>query len=260
MKKYFRIWWILAIEQSQVALQSRFGAVIFIFGKIIRFAFFIFFLVIIGSRTKLVANYNLWQMVFFYLTYNLIDTLGQGLFREVYMFRQYVVTGDFDYFLTKPISALFRGLLGASDILDIPMAFIIIASLIFVGMHLQNVTLGSVLIFSLLAINSFIIVLAFHIFVLCLGVVTTEVDNAIMLYRDIIQMGRVPVDIYQEPLRSLITFAVPVGIMMTVPAKAIMGILSWQVFVISFAISITFLYVGLRTWKKALASYSSASS
>ena len=258
--KYFKIWLLMTFRVSQIAFASRFGAALFILGKILRFSFFLLFLIILQTRTKGIEGYTLWQIIFFYATFNLIDTLPQLLFREAYRFRSYVVSGEFDFFLTKPISPLFRSLLGGSDILDLSMLLISAAFIIFAATNISGVTLFGVFAFLALIINAFIIAMSFHIIVIALGVLTTEVDNTIMLYRDFTQMGRVPVDIYREPMSWIITFVVPVGIMMTFPAKAMMGLLSFQFILISVLISGIFLVLSLNFWKFALKNYSSVSS
>lgn len=259
MKKYFKIWLMMTLRVSQIAFISRFGAATFIIGKFLRFAFFLLFLVILQTRTQGIEGYTLWQIIFFFATFNLIDTLPQLLFREVYRFRSYVVSGEFDHFLTKPLSPLFRSLLGGSDILDISMLLVSLAFIVFSATRLEGITLLSSISYLLLIINAFIIAMALHILVICLGVLTTEVDNTIMLYRDLTQMGRIPVDVYREPLSWIITFVIPVGIMITFPAKAIMGLLSWQFILISILISAVFLATSLMLWKFSLKNYSSIS-
>lgn len=260
MKKYFVIWLTLTSNATQTAFASRAGALIFLLGKFMRFGFFFFFLFIILAKSKTLAGYTPQEVFFFYLTFNLIDSIPQIFFREVYRFRQQVVSGNFDYYLIRPIPVLFRSLIGGSDILDIPLTGIIIVLLIVIGMHLPGITMLSVILYFILLINALLIALAFHIFVVSLGILTTEVDNAIMLYRDITQMGRFPVDIYKEPLRGILTFAIPVGIMMTVPAKVLMGIFSWQLIVVVIAVGILFLLASLVFWNYAIREYSSASS
>lgn len=260
MKKYFKVWLILTGIASQIAFQSRFGAGVFITGKILRFLFFFTFLLVISSKIKLISGYSLWQMIFFFITFNLIDTLAQFFLREVYRFRSYVVSGDFDYILTKPISPLFRSLFGGSDILDLSIIGLSIAFIVFSIEKIGGVSLFGIVLYTALILNAFLIALAFHIFVLAIGVLTTEVDNTIMLYRDITQMGRVPVDIYREPLQGILTFAIPVGIMMTFPAKALMGLLSPSSVMISFFIGILFIILSLWFWRFSLKHYASASS
>lgn len=260
LRKYIKIWWSLTTKSSQIAFSSRFGAVLFILGKLIRFIFFLFFLLIIAERTKVVAGYSLWQMIFFFTTFNLIDTLAQFFLREVYRFRWYVVSGDFDFFLTKPLSPLFRSLFGGSDPLDIPMIFLSIGFVIFSAFKISTISIIGIFTYMLLMTNALFIALAFHVFVLAVGVLTTEVDNTIWLYRDLTQMGRVPIDIYIQPLRALLTFAIPVGIMMTFPAKALMGLLSWEAILISILIGAISFYLSLLFWRYAIKNYSSASS
>lgn len=260
MKRYFRIWLKLAFSTFEDTFSSRLGAFLLLLGKLFRFVFFLSFLLIIGSRIHTIAKYSLLEMVLFYLTFQLVDILPQLFMREVYRFRSYVVSGDFDYILLRPISPLLRSLFGGSDILDIPLLCITVIGIIITAFHVRNISILSFILYIFLILNAFMIAVAFHILVLSLGVVTTEVDNAIMLYRDITQMGRVPVDIYQEPVRSVITFVVPVGIMMTIPAKILLGVLSFQFAILSLLISFLFLFVSVFIWKQALKNYSSASS
>lgn len=260
IKKYIIIWWFLTIETTQIAFVSRFGALLFLLGKVVRFIFFLVFLLLIASRTKLIAGYTLWEMIFFFLTFNLVDLLPQFFLREVYRFRRHIVTGYFDHYLTKPLPVLFRSLFGGSDALDIPMIFLSLITLGITIPHLPHVTVFTGFLYCFLLLNALTIALAFHIFVLALGILTTEVDNTMMFYRNLTQMGRVPVDIYTQPIRGILTFAVPVGIMMTVPAKALLGLLTPVTFFAALAISALFLSCSLYLWKYALRRYASASS
>ena len=81
-----------------------------------------------------------------------------------------------------------------------------------------------------------------------------------MLYRDIIGMGRVPVDVYQEPIRGLITFIIPVGLMISFPVKSFLGILNPLLIFYTFLFSLLFFYFSLKIWGLAVKNYSSASS
>lgn len=245
---------------TQIAFISRFGAIVFMLGKLIRFFSFLLFILLIITQTQAIAGYSFWQIILFFATYNFIDTAAQFFLREVYRFRTYVVRGFFDYILVKPVSPLFRSLFGGSDILDLSILVLSFLFIIFSAAKIDITSLGNILLYIFLIINALLIALALHILVLASGVVTTEVDNAIMLYRDLTSMGRLPVDIYQEPIRGIITFAIPVGIMMTFPAKALMGLLSIDFITISFLIGAILFVISVTLWKVSLKYYSSASS
>lgn len=258
--KYMSLWEKLTVNSFLSTLSSRFGALIFLLGKLLRFVFFAIFLLTLFTKVSEIANYTMSQALFFFLTFNLIDTTSQLFFREVYRFRQLVVTGDFDLILTKPMNPLFRALAGGADPLDLIMLIPYIGILIFIAQNTSTLTIFNVVIYLLLLANGFLIATSFHILVLALAIVTTEIDHAIMIYRDLTSMGRVPVDIYREPMRSIITFIIPIGIMMTFPAKAFMGLLTLPMTLISFSVGIVFFLVCLRIWRFALTQYSSASS
>lgn len=260
MKRYFRIWWMLTVSSFMISLISRFNAGVFFVGKFLRFLFFLIFLLIIFSRTQTLAGYTVNQMVFFYLSFSLVDTIAQLFFREVYRFRQLIVSGDFDFALVKPTNPLLRVLVGGADPLDLGMLPLYIAAVIYTGGRLGDISWVNVAFYFLLLVNGLLISTGFHILVLALGIVATEVDHAIMIFRDVVSMGRIPTDIYHEPLRSTMTFVLPVGVMMTFPVKALMGLLSPWMVIFSIALGLLFLVLCLKAWHYALSQYSSASS
>jgi ABC-2 type transport system permease protein len=81
-----------------------------------------------------------------------------------------------------------------------------------------------------------------------------------MIYRDLTQLARFPIDIYREPVRGFFTFVIPVGVMMSFPAKTLFGLLTWPFILYSFVLSWGVLYLSVRLWNFALRKYQSASS
>lgn len=229
----------------------------FLTGKIIRFSFFLLLLLLIGERVSKVSGYSLHQMVVFFLFFNFFDMLGQIFFRGIYHFRQIVISGEFDFNLLKPISPLFQALTRVTDVLDIPLFSIISFYLIKQAMKLPINLLFS---FGILTFGALLIITAIHIFVAGIGVITTEVDHTIMIYRDLSSMARVPTDIYAPSIRAFLTFIIPIGIAFTIPAKAFLGILSSGFAIYSIIASLFFFALSLKFWKYALTQYSSASS
>jgi len=262
LKKYLKVWfqWAHASFASVFAAR-KFSAILFLLGKIIRFFFFLLLLLIFVGKTESLAGYTLHQAIFFFLVFNLVDISAQLLFRGVYWFRWRLISGEFDFAMARPISPLFDALCSHPDILDlINLIILVIFMIAFVLRTNLAASLASTLLFFLFLLSGSILALAFHILVVAFGMITSEVDNLIMIYRDLVQMGRIPIDVYAAPIRAFLTFVTPVAIMMTFPAKALMGFLSWQWVILSFLISGIFLWGSLRFWKYALTQYSSASS
>ena len=259
LRRYFKVWWMMSKNSFIQVLINKFGATVFLTGKILRFGFFIAFIIFLLKGTQNLAGYNLTQTIFFFLTFNLVDVLSQFLFREVYRFRPLVISGGFDLVLTKPISPLFRSLMGGADVLDFFTIPPLIFAVVVIGRTLDP-TLAASSYYILLVVNGLLLATAFHIVVISLGIITLEIDHTIMIYRDLTNLGRFPIDIYQEPLRGILTYLIPVGIMVTLPAKALMGFVSPQGVIISFAIGLAALYLATKIWSFALKKYTSASS
>ena len=257
--KYLKLWWLMSRNSFLAVLYSKLSLGIFLTGKILRFTFFISFIYFLIKGTNSLAGYTSNQIILFFLTFNLIDVIAQFLFREVYRFRPLVVSGDFDLVLVKPVNPLFRVLMGGADIIDL----ITIPPLIFAVFYVAKLlspTFQQVTFYLLLILNGLLIATAFHIAVLSLGIITFEIDHMIMIYRDIVNMGRFPIDIYKEPIRSVITYLIPVGIMITLPAKALLGLVSPIGILESFGLGVVMIFLAIRFWNFAIKKYSSASS
>ena len=259
IKKYFVVWWMMSRNSFLSYFQNRSGIIILLFGKIIRFLLFGGFLFFLLRTTGTLAGYTLEQTLIFYLTFNLIDVVSQFLFREVYRFRPLIIRGTFDLVLIKPVSPLFRSLMGGADILDLITIPPLIAAIWYL-ISLVGATPLQVGMFILLALNGLLIATAFHIAVISLGIITLEIDHSILIFRDLANLGRLPIDIYKEPLRSVITYVIPVGVMITLPAKSLLGLVTFPAVILSFILGFVAIYLSVLFWNFALKRYTSASS
>ncbi len=250
-----KIFFLFSRYSFRSTLDHRTGVVFFLFGKMLRFFFFFFLIFLIFSKNRLLNGYNFDQAIIIFLTFNLIDTVTQMVFREVYRFRPLVVSGEFDFILLKPYSPLIRLLFGGFDFLDLVILIPLSLFFLYFLVQLPPINFFSVIVFFLLLINAFLIATAFHILVLTMGILFTTVDHAIMIYRDLTSFGRFPFDIYRKSLRDFLTFIIPVGIMFAFPPKALFGLLSIQNITIAFLISLISLFLSLKFWCFALKKY-----
>jgi ABC-2 type transport system permease protein len=257
MKRYIYYWLKAASLSLQSQTATRPASLMFMAGKFIRFFFFIWFLVVLENRIQRVAGYTLDQLIIFYLVFNLFDLFGQFFFRGIYWFRNYIISGNFDLNLSKPLNPLFQVMSHHTDFLDLPLLIVVTLFLVRQILSTSMINLSA---FALVSISGMILVVSFHIIIAALGVITTEVDHAIMVYRDLSMMARVPVDIYADALRALLTFVIPIAIVFTFPAKALMALLSPTWIAFSLLFSVIIFWFSLKIWRYALTQYSSASS
>jgi len=256
-----KIWLMFASRAAQSQLLTSWSGVLFLFGKLVRFFLYFVFLFTIMSSTKTLVGYNREQVVIFYLIFNLVEITSQCLFRGVYQFRSLVVSGDFDFELLRPLPSFFRPLFGWTDILDLITLPPLWAYFFwFISNNLPPVVLSNLILFLLLFGNSILIAFSFHLFFSSVSILTTQIDPLVWTYRDLTTMARFPTDIYQKTIQLILTFIVPVVVLITIPAKALFGLLSWRWIVLSFLLGIVFLRFSVSFWQYSLKRYSSASS
>lgn len=261
LNTYFKVWWLTAANAAQSAFINRWSNALFMLGKILRLIMMLVFLFLLKDRQLSIAGYSSDQVVLFFLTYQIIDVTAQIFYRGVYVFSQKIRTGEFDFYLLRPISALFRALTGQPDLNDALFLVLFLPVMVAVVWQLDvHITLPSLLGYLVLLLNGFMIVTALHIAVLTIGVLTTEVDNIIWMYRDLIRLGQFPVTMYWAPIRFVLFFIVPIGLMITIPAQVLLNVPPSVNLGLATLLGIGSVIISLRAWHRALKQYSSASS
>lgn len=261
IKKFIKIWFLMSKNALQEQITSLMAVILFTLGKIVRFLFFFIFLFTVVSSTKTLAGYDANQAILFFLIFNVVDITAQFFFRGVYVFRFMVASGELDLHLAKPLPSFFHPLFRRTDILDfIVLVPLWIITLWFIFSRGLTPNLIYLIYFLIFYLNALIVAFAIHLFICSIGVMTLAIDHLIEVYRDLLNLARFPTEIYQRSIQVILTFAIPIVIMITVPTKVLMGLLSWQWVILSFLISGISLWGSLRFWKYALRQYSSASS
>jgi len=81
-----------------------------------------------------------------------------------------------------------------------------------------------------------------------------------VVFQSMYEAGRWPVSIYPGWLRFALTFIVPVGFAVTVPAQALAGHLTWQVLAGAWALAVGLFAAARLFWRMGLRRYQGASS
>ena len=261
IKKFIKVWFIMACKAAQAQLINNWGGLLFLIGKTVRFTLTFVFVFTVLSGTGKLLNFSRDQIIVFFLVFNLIDVISEAIFRGVYWFRSLVISGDYDFDLLRPMPTFFRPIFGWADILDlITLVPLWIFFFVFIYKNGLMFSFQNFIIFSLFLFNSLLLSFAFHLAVCAICILTTEIDHLVWIYRDITGIAKVPTDIYPRLIQYFLTFVVPATVLVTIPAKALLGFLSWQWMVLSFVIGGLSLVLSFRLWKYALTRYSSASS
>ena len=119
---------------------------------------------------------------------------------------------------------------------------------------------SAVLLSLLLLLSATLVLYSVWIMVIAAAFFVVRLDNLVYLFGAIFDFARWPVTVFKGFFRLFFTFVIPLGVMTTYPAQALLGTLSAQTALASIGGSLLFSLLARALWTRALGRYTSASS
>lgn len=193
---------------------------------------------------------------FFMLTEGFISVFIQPNMSRV---AEAIRTGSMDFTLLKPVDAQFNVSTRNLNVMRLPDILIGLGLIGYAAAGL-TVTPGGVLSAALLYASALVIV-----YCIWLGLSTTafwfvKTQNVTELFNGVFGAARFPASAFPVPVRFVLTFVVPVAFVTTVPAQAMTGRLTPTLALASPLVAAALFALTRWFWRRAVASYTSASS
>ncbi|HLD61663.1 MAG TPA: ABC-2 family transporter protein [Patescibacteria group bacterium] len=223
----------------------------------------VIFFKIIFNENKLIAGWDFESTLILIGTVGLVRQLSFLTFREGFgMLGHIIPKGRFDLVLTKPFSSQF---LVAFEDITIIEGFgegLLGLVLIIYGAVNSNasITVLSVLFFLLFVICSYVLYYSFTLMINSLAFWVNRTQGLQSLVYNFLDMALYPRDILRGFGKIIFTFIIPISIVATVPAQALMGNLKIEMAAILFTMTIIFFTLANFIWRKGIRRYESASS
>jgi ABC-2 type transport system permease protein len=172
---------------------------------------------------------------------------------------EHIRKGTLDFLLLKPVDAQF--LLSTSK-LDLARAADVTAGFVLVGWSLSRAgaqpSFTDVLL-ALLALGCALAILySMWILVVSLAFHVVKIDNLSHLIVSTFDAARWPSSVFRGGLAFVFTFVVPLALMTTYPALALLGRISWPEVVTAIGVAAAFLLASRWVWLRSLKSYTGA--
>jgi ABC-2 type transport system permease protein len=132
--------------------------------------------------------------------------------------------------------------------------------IIYIASQIPVITVINYLLYFAFILVSLIIITGIHILAAAASVYYVESENLIWAYREAMAMGRLPQEVFPAGIQLIFTFIMPIFLMITFPAKILLGILSFKAMIFMIVYAVIFLPFSLFVWNISLKHYSSASS
>ncbi len=174
---------------------------------------------------------------------------------------EHIRQGTLDFVLLKPADAQFLVSTARFELwkgLDAVAALTVFA-FAFHGLGRLPSASGVLLALVMLA-SATMVLYSVWILVVAAAFWVVRLDNLAYLFSSLFDFARWPVSIFKGTWRVVFTFVVPLAILTTYPAQALLGTLSLSTAALSVAGALAFSFVARAVWKRALGRYTSASS
>jgi ABC-2 type transport system permease protein len=214
---------------------------------------------IVFANTPSLAGWNVYQVLALLGVFRMVGgAIGMVIAPSMRRIMEDVRNGTLDFLLTKPVNSQFFASL--RQIVPWRAADLVIgAVLALFGGWRAGARPETLLLFLPLLAAGIVIVYSIWLVLATTTIWFIRVENIEMVFWNLFEAGRYPMDIYPRLLRRLLTYLVPVAFIITVPAGALAGkTRPWQVLA-ALALSAASLVTASLFWRYGLRHYRGAS-
>jgi ABC-2 type transport system permease protein len=172
---------------------------------------------------------------------------------------EHIRKGTLDFILLKPADAQFLVSTARFELFRFVNVAGGLALLVWAFRALGRVpSAGAIAWTALLLAGATAILYAMWILIVCLAFVVVKVDNLSFLFASIYDAARWPSSVFRGMWAIVFTFVVPLTLMTTFPARAILGTLDGKSALAALGASVVALVVARGVWVRSIARYTSA--
>lgn len=258
---YLRLFWIHLRLGVLNELQYRTNLGVQIIQSVVGLATSLLGLGVIFSKTDNLAGWSPAELLVIVGIYSLVSGLTQLIVRpSLTRFMEDVRLGTLDFTLTKPVDAQLLVSMRQIEVwklIDVAVGLLVLAvAMVQLGANI-GVTEAAAFLIALIAgisvIYSFLMILATFAFWF------VRLDNILQIFQSMYEAGRWPIGIYPPWLRTILTFLVPVGFAITVPAEGLVGRMTPTTLLATIAFAVVLPLVARWFWRIGIRHYSGAS-
>jgi len=225
---------------------------------------------VIFRQTPNLAGWSLPQVLALLGVYNFMyGFIGAIIAPNMRQVIEDVRQGTLDFALLKPIDSQF--LVSVRQFVIWRMADIILglALAVYASVRLASThgaaetaafSLRGALIFPLTLLCGGVIVYSIWLFLATTSFWFTRIENVEMIFWNLFESGRYPIDVYPASIRHFLTFGVPIAFITTIPARALGRGLETSTVLLAVLLAFAMAMASAWFWRVGLLRYGSASS
>lgn len=262
MKKYFWLHWAFFRASFAADIEYRLNIFLHVCTDIMWYTAQILTFEVIYRQTPTLGSWTLEKTRIFLGILFIVDALYMVFLQEnLNHLGDGVRKGQLDLLLVKPVNSQFMvscRKLGVAYIINLGLA----STWLFWAIHRYSEPLPAARILWLLFLipSGVMILYGMRFIFAAVTVITVRADNLQYLWYQIYRLGMRPDTIYTPWMKFFVLAIVPMGLIASVPSRALLEEPNYGLFLWSLVVGALSLYASARFWKYALRHYSSASS
>ena len=262
MRRYLALFWIQLRASLATAMQYRIN---FLIDGVMSLWWMIWTLVplwiVFGGRQE-VASWSFPEALLVAAFFTVLRGVIEGAINpSLSTTGDRIRTGTLDFVLVKPADGQFlvsTAQFAPWKVVDI-LAGVTMAIIAFDRLGRWPTALDVLACLVLLA-ASVLVIYSMWVLVICAAFWVVRLENLAYLFSSIFDAARWPLDIFRGWWRIVFTFVIPLGLMTTYPARAILGTLDARTALAALAGALAIATLSRMVWLTALRRYTSASS
>ena len=217
---------------------------------------------VIFRHTPQLAGWSLPQVLALLGVYNfMFGVIGALIAPNMRQLLEDVRQGTLDFALLKPVNSQFLVSVRQFVIWRLSDILLGIGLAVYASVQLAHqITPREAVLFPVVLLCGAVIVYSFWLILATTSFWFTRIDNIEMIFWNIFEAGRYPIDVYPMYIRRFLTFGVPLAFITTIPARALSGGLPNGILAMSVLLAAAMAVVSTWFWRLGLRRYGSASS
>jgi ABC-2 type transport system permease protein len=217
-------------------------------------------LVVIFGRRETIAGWSFGEALLVVGWFTLLQAVIEGAISpSLSSVVEHIRKGTLDFVLLKPADAQF--LVSTAQFSPWRATNALTACAIFgyaFWLLERRPSAGGVALALLLLGSSTLLLYSIWILTVCAAFYVVRVDNLTHLFNSIFDAARWPASVFRGVWAVLFTFVIPLALMTTYPALALIDRLSWSAFALALGGSLVFAGLARLVWVRSIGRYTSA--
>jgi len=257
---YLSIFFQYIGQYIKTRLEYRADLVVEIFSDILFQAVNLVFILVVFGHTQLLNGWSRDEIIFIYgfflVPYALFST-----FFNIWDFNdRYIIKGEMDRILTRPIHSLFQVVLERMELESMFGVVTGIVIMVYAGANLGlSFAWYDVLIFIVFVLGGALVYAGIFVMLASIGFWSDARTSIMPMMYNIGNYGRYPVDIYNKAIRFVLTWILPFAFVGVYPASYFLGKTDWYFYAfLTPFMGIGFFIIAVLMWNHGVTKYRGA--